>query len=118
MTEIDPQNPDGWVNIGRAAVQEGDMERARTVLEKALALVPNLARTNFFYGSRAASRRQTTTGAAAHLQMVLAQYPRDRVALNDLGRVLFPAAQICRRREGPAVRCWPSIPKTCRRTTT
>src|ERR1700736_1269379 len=28
VTEIAPQNPDGWVNIGRAAVQEGDMDRA------------------------------------------------------------------------------------------
>src|SRR5262249_62277273 len=35
VTEVDPENPDGWVNIGRAAVQEGDMERARTVLKKA-----------------------------------------------------------------------------------
>jgi tetratricopeptide (TPR) repeat protein len=38
VTEIDPQNPDGWVNIGRAALQEGDVPRARTVLEKALAI--------------------------------------------------------------------------------
>ena len=49
VTEADPNNPDGWVNIGRCAVQEGDMERARTVLEKALALSPDLARANFFY---------------------------------------------------------------------
>jgi tetratricopeptide (TPR) repeat protein len=28
-------------------------------------------------------------GAAARLRMVLGQYPRDRVALNDLGRILF-----------------------------
>jgi tetratricopeptide (TPR) repeat protein len=28
-------------------------------------------------------------GAASRLRMVLAQYPRDRVSLNDLGRVLF-----------------------------
>jgi hypothetical protein len=35
VTEAGPNNPDGWVNIGRVAVQEGDMERARTVLEKA-----------------------------------------------------------------------------------
>jgi tetratricopeptide (TPR) repeat protein len=27
--------------------------------------------------------------AASHLQTVLAQYPRDRVAINDLGRILF-----------------------------
>jgi tetratricopeptide (TPR) repeat protein len=88
VTEVDPQNPDGWVNIGRAALQEGDVARARTVLEKALALNPKLARTNFFYGSL-----MKATGdydqAAAHFQIVLAQYPRDRVALNNLGRVLF-----------------------------
>jgi tetratricopeptide (TPR) repeat protein len=28
-------------------------------------------------------------GAAARLHIVLAQYPRDRVAINDLGRILF-----------------------------
>src|SRR5438309_1231109 len=29
VTEIDAKNPDGWVNIGRAGVQEGDMDRRR-----------------------------------------------------------------------------------------
>jgi tetratricopeptide (TPR) repeat protein len=88
VTEADPQNPDGWVNIGRAALQEGDVARARTVLEKALALNPKLARTNFFYGSLMKSTGDYDQ-AAAHFQIVLAQYPRDRVALNNLGRVLF-----------------------------
>src|SRR5579872_2047146 len=46
VTEIDPKNPDGWVNIGRAAVQEGDMDRARTALAKALSLSPELARAH------------------------------------------------------------------------
>jgi Flp pilus assembly protein TadD len=88
VTEIDPKNPDGWANLGRAAVQEGDMDRARTVLEKALALSPNLARTNFFYAKvlRADGKYEE---AADHLRTVLAQYPRDRVVLNDLGRILF-----------------------------
>jgi tetratricopeptide (TPR) repeat protein len=88
VTEADPNNPDGWVNIGRAAVQEGDMERARTVLEKALALSPNLARANFFY-ARVLRTDGNYEGAAARLRIVLAEYPRDRVALNDLGRILF-----------------------------
>ena len=88
VTEVDPQNPDGWLNIGRAALQEGDVARARTVLEKALALNSKLARTNFFYGSLMKSTGDYDQ-AAAHLQIVLAQYPRDRVALNNLGRVLF-----------------------------
>jgi len=88
VAEIDPQNPDGWVNIGRAALQEGDVPRARTVLEKALAIDPKLARTNFFYGSLMKSAGDYDQ-TAAHFQIVLAQYPRDRVALNNLGRVLF-----------------------------
>ena len=64
------------------------MERARTVLEKALALSPNLARTNYFY-ARVLRSDGNYEGAAARLRIVLAQYPRDRVALNDLGRILF-----------------------------
>jgi len=88
VTEADPTNPDGWVNIGRCAVQEGDMPRARSVLEKALAIVPNLARANFFY-AKVLRSDGNYEGAAARLRIVLAQFPRDRVALNDLGRILF-----------------------------
>ncbi len=88
VTEADPSNPDGWVNIGRCAVQEGDMERARTILEKALTLSPKLARANYFY-ARVLRADGNYDGAAARLRIVLSQYPRDRVALNDLGRVLF-----------------------------
>jgi tetratricopeptide (TPR) repeat protein len=76
------------VNIGRCAVQEGDMQRARAVLEKALALSPNLARANFFY-AKVLRADGNYEGAAARLRIVLAQYPRDRVAINDLGRILF-----------------------------
>ena len=88
VTEVDPQNPDGWVNIGRAALQEGDLTRARTVLDKALSLNPKLARTNFFYGSMLKSAGDYDQ-AAAHFQIVLAEYPHDRVVLNNLGRVQF-----------------------------
>ena len=88
ITEIDPKNPDGWVNIGRCAVQEGDMDRARMVLEKAINLSPDLARAHFFYAKVLRSDGKYDD-AADHLRKVIAQYPRDRVALNDLGRILF-----------------------------
>jgi len=88
VTEIDPKNPDGWVNIGRAAIQEGDMERARTVLKHALEINPKLARANFFY-AKVLRNDGDYEGAVEHLRTVTSQYPRDRVALNDLGRVLF-----------------------------
>jgi tetratricopeptide (TPR) repeat protein len=103
VTEADPNNPDGWVNLGRCAVQEGDMARARTVLEKALALSPNLARANYFY-ARVLRSGGNYQGAAVRLGMVLAQYPRDRVALNDLGRILF-----LERRYSDAVRVLQSV---------
>jgi len=88
ITEIDPQNPDGWVNIGRARVQEGDTAGAREVLEEALAIAPKLARANFFY-ARVLRQEGKYDEAAARLQIVLAQYPRDRVAINELGRIFF-----------------------------
>src|SRR5215468_9454637 len=36
VTEADPQNPDGWVNIGRVRQLEGQTDGAVSVLEKAL----------------------------------------------------------------------------------
>ena len=64
------------------------MEQARTVLQKALALSPDLARAHFFYAKVLRSDGRYDE-AADHLRKVLVQYPRDRVALNDLGRILF-----------------------------
>ena len=88
ITEIDPRNPDGWVNIGRAALQEGDLSRARTVLKKALSLAPRLARAHYFYAETLRDEGHYDQ-AEQHLRAVLVQYPRDRVVLNDLGRILF-----------------------------
>jgi tetratricopeptide (TPR) repeat protein len=88
ITEIDPSNPDGWVNLGRVAVQEGDMDRARVVLEKALALSPRLARANYFY-AKVLRNDGNYDAAKERLQLVLGQYPNDRVVRNELGRVLF-----------------------------
>jgi len=88
ITEADPQNPDGWTNIGRALLQEGDTVGARKVLEKSLAISPQLARTNYFY-ARTLKEDGEYDGAITHLRTVLAQFPRDRVVRNELGRVLF-----------------------------
>ncbi len=88
ITEADPQNPDGWTNIGRALLQEGDTVGARKVLEKSLAINAPLGRTNYFY-ARALQEDGDYDGAIIHLRTVLAQFPRDRVVRNELGRVLF-----------------------------
>jgi tetratricopeptide (TPR) repeat protein len=88
VTQVDAQNPDGWVNIGRARLQEGDVQGAGEVLEKALAIQPGLARANYFY-ARALKDEGKYSDAIARLRLVLAQYPRDRVVRNELGRILF-----------------------------
>ncbi len=88
ITEADPQNPDGWTNIGRVLLQEGDTAGARKVLEKSLAINAKLARTNFFY-AKTLREDGDYDGAIAHLNTVLEQFPRDRVVHNELGRVLF-----------------------------
>ncbi|HEX4066642.1 MAG TPA: tetratricopeptide repeat protein [Acidobacteriaceae bacterium] len=88
VTQIDPKNPDGWTNIGRVRVQEGNMAGAKQVLDKALAIAPQLARANYFY-ARVLRQDGDYDGAIAHLRLVLTQYPEDRVVHDDLGRVLF-----------------------------
>jgi tetratricopeptide (TPR) repeat protein len=88
ITEMDPQNPDGWTNVGRVRVQEGNTEGALPVLQKALTLKPGLPRANFFY-ARVLKEEGKYDQAAEALEAVLADFPRDRVVHNELGRVLF-----------------------------
>ncbi len=88
VTEIDARNPDGWVNIGRVRLQEGNIGGARDVLEKALSITPGLARANYFY-ARVLSQSGDYDGAITHLRKVVEQYPKDRVVRDDLGHVLF-----------------------------
>jgi tetratricopeptide (TPR) repeat protein len=57
-------------------------------LTKAIELSPDLARAHYFY-ARVLRSDGNYDGAAAELRKVLAQYPRDRVAINDLGRIQF-----------------------------
>jgi cytochrome c-type biogenesis protein CcmH/NrfG len=87
-TRADPENVDGWVNIGRVRVQEGNLEGAREVLERALGMSPDLARTHFFY-ARMLREAGDYDRSIEHLTRVLEQYPKDRVVLNEAGRVRF-----------------------------
>ncbi|HXB57441.1 MAG TPA: tetratricopeptide repeat protein [Vicinamibacteria bacterium] len=97
VTEMEPEYADGWVNVGRARVQEGNMAGAEEILRKALAVDPGLAKTHFFLGTvlKALGRYDEALG---HLQAAGAQYPRDRVVRNQSGRVLF-----LKRRYGEAI---------------
>jgi Flp pilus assembly protein TadD len=88
VTEAEPGYADGWLNIARALVQEGETEAARPFVEKALALRPNLAR-GYFFLAMAQKAAGDYDGAVRSLEETARQYPRDRVTTNQLGRILF-----------------------------
>ena len=88
VIEADPAYADGYVNTARALVQEGETDAARPFLEKALRLSPGLARAEYFL-ALVQKADGDYDGAVQSLRIVTAQYPRDRVVLDQLGRILF-----------------------------
>ena len=88
VIEIEPEYPDGPVNVARALLQEGDVAGAIPYLERAIALEPRLARAHFFLGT-ARKTFGAYDEALAHLEIAREQYPRDRVVLGQIGRIQF-----------------------------
>jgi tetratricopeptide (TPR) repeat protein len=88
VTEAEPGYADGWLNVARALIQEGETEAAKPFIAKAIAAGPDLGRIYFF---RAMIEKADGDYDAAlkSLAAVEAQYPRDRVVLNQTGRILF-----------------------------
>ena len=92
VTEADPAFADGWVNVARALIQEGQTEAAKPYVDKALEIDPKLARAHFL---RAKVQRAggDYDAALASLRIVENQYPRDRVVLNEIAQILFRKRQ-------------------------
>jgi tetratricopeptide (TPR) repeat protein len=87
-TEAEPEYADGWLNVARALLQEGENDAAKPYVEKALAINPKLGRIYFF---KALTQKTDGDydGALASLHTVESMYPRDRVVLNQEARILF-----------------------------
>jgi tetratricopeptide (TPR) repeat protein len=88
VMEAEPGYADGWVNMARTLIQEGETDAAKPYLAKALALHPQLGRALFFQAA-AQKADGDYDGALRSLAVVRAQYPRDRVALNQIARIQF-----------------------------
>jgi tetratricopeptide (TPR) repeat protein len=88
VTEAEPGYADGWLNVARALIQEGETDAAKPYLAKALAIAPQFGRIWFF---KAAAQKADGDydGALQSLERVRDQYPRDRVVLNQIARILF-----------------------------
>ena len=88
VMEIEPDYPDGPVNLARVLIREGDVQQAIPHLETALELDPALARAHVFLGMALRTLGRYDE-ALEHLETARAQYPRDRVLLGELGRIHF-----------------------------
>jgi tetratricopeptide (TPR) repeat protein len=88
VTEMEPAYADGFVNVARVRLQEGDAAGAETYLRQALQVDPKLAKTHFFLGS-ALKAQGRYDEALEHTRVAQALYPRDRVVTNQVGRLLF-----------------------------
>ena len=88
VTEAEPGYADGWLNVARAYIQEGQTDAAKPYLEKALGLNAKLGRVHYFRGLVQKADGEYDA-ALRSFRTVEAQYPRDRVVLNQIARVLF-----------------------------
>ena len=87
-TEAEPGYADGWLNVARALIQEGETDAAKPFIAQARKLNPALGRTYYFQAL--IQKSDGNYDAALHsLETVSRQYPRDRVVLNQIARILF-----------------------------
>ncbi len=88
VTEADAAYSDGYLNVARALIQEGEMERAKPFVMKAIALNPKAAR-NYYFLALAQKTDGDYDGALRSLETAASYYPRDRVVLNQIARIQF-----------------------------
>ncbi|SPE36604.1 Tetratricopeptide TPR_2 repeat protein [Candidatus Sulfopaludibacter sp. SbA6] len=88
VTEAEPEYADGWLNVARALIQEGETEAAKPFIAKALVVNRELGRTWFFQAAIEKADGDYD-GALQSLDVARSKYPRDRVVLNQIARILF-----------------------------
>ncbi|MEX2301971.1 MAG: tetratricopeptide repeat protein, partial [Bryobacterales bacterium] len=88
VTEAKPDYADGWLNIARALIQEGQTTTAWPSINKALEINDTLGRIHFFKAMIEKAEGKYDE-ALASLRVVDQQYPLDRVMLNQMARLLF-----------------------------
>src|SRR6185369_1844789 len=102
VTEAEPGYADGWLNVARALIQEGETEAAKPFIEKALATNPKLGRIYYFKGLIEKADGEYDL-ALTSFRQAESMYPRDRVVLNQIARILFlkreyaPAIEVLKR---------------------
>src|SRR5262249_41933296 len=90
VTRANPGYADGWLNVARALIQEGETDAAKRFIAQALKLDASLGRIHYFK-ALVEKADGDYDGALRSLTTAAASYPRDRVVLNQIARILFLA---------------------------
>ncbi len=92
VAELAPDKPDGPLNRARAEIAEGRLADASASLAEAERRRPGWGKTAFFRATVEKDEGRLEE-AEKDLQAVLAKFPVDRVALNNLGSVYWLAGR-------------------------
>ena len=87
-TEAEPGYADAWLNVARALIQEGETDAAKPYIQKALQLNPSFGRI-YYFRALIEKTEGRYDDALASLLRVEKEYPRDRVVLNQIARILL-----------------------------
>lgn len=85
VTELSPQKMDGWLNLARAYLTAGDLQKAEGALRKASEAEPDQPRLAFFWGVLLERSGRLDEAVLAY-QRTLQHYPNSRDTLVRLGR--------------------------------
>src|SRR6266850_7974687 len=88
VTEAEPGYADGWLNVARALIQEGETDAAKPYIKKALETNPKLGRI-YYFKALIEKADGDYDAALVSLRTTESMYPRDRVVLNQIARILF-----------------------------
>ena len=95
VTELEPDYMDGWVNVARCRISEGDIAGAKEMLKKAFVIQkglastdPNRAKVHYFY-ALSLKPHGLYDEALEHLQKAADQFPRDKKVRNEIGRLYY-----------------------------
>ena len=92
VTEAEPGYADGWLNVARALIQEGETDAAKPYIKKAMEIDGKLARVYYFKGLIEKADGDYDA-ALTSLRTAESMYPRDRVVLNQIATILFRKRQ-------------------------
>lgn len=92
VTELEPEYVDGWINLARIYLREGNLDKAESVLDSADAYDPNFHKNKFFRGLYYKANGDYELALNA-LKAVADLYPKDRVVQNQIGRIYFLDSQ-------------------------